>query len=325
LKSIAWIAAVAAGLAGAALTAGATPSLAQEKVIATVNGKALTEADVRLAEAEIGGDLGNLPEAQKRRALVEYLIENQLFADAAESGNLGSGTDFDQRMQYWRRKSLRDIYFDKTVRANVGEGAAKVIYDEQVKLLAPEDEIQARHVLVEDEDKAKEVAVRLATGGDFAALAKEFSKDPGTKDEGGLLPYFSKGQMVPPFEEAAFKMQKGDVSQPVRTQYGWHLIKIEDRRPRQPPTFEQVKDRIINSMLYRQAQTVATDLRGKAQVEYLDAAMKKEVEEQSKQAALQKQVMDEEMKKQIEAAERKEKADAAIKKDAEKDAGKPAP
>lgn len=320
MKSIAWIAAITASFAGLAPAMGAWPALAQDATIATVNGKALTESDVKLAEAEIGADLGNLPEQQKRRALVEYLIENQLFADAAETGNLGSGADFDRRMQYWRRKSLRDVYFEKTVKANVGEGAAKVIYDEQVKLLPLEDEVQARHVLVESEDKAKEIAGKIAGGGDFAALAKEFSKDPGTKDDGGLLPFFSKGQMVPQFEEAAFKLQKGEVSPPVQSQYGWHLIKVEERRPRQPPTFDQVKDRILNSMLYRQAQTIAAELRGKAQVEYLDAEIKKEVEEQSKQAALQKQQIEDEMKKQIEAAEQKEKAGEAIKKDADKPA-----
>lgn len=325
LKSISRTSALAASLAAAVLALSAVFTLAQEKTVATVNGKALTEADMKLAETEIGGDLGNLPEPQKRRALVEYLIENQLFADAAEGQKLGSGADFDQRMEYWRRKALRDTYFDTSVKSSVGEGAAKALYDDQVKMLKPEDEIQARHVLVETEEKAKEIAAKIAGGGDFAALAKEVSKDPGTKDDGGLLPFFAKGQMVPQFEEAAFKLQKGEISPPVQTQYGWHLIKVEDRRPRQPPAFEQVKDRILNSMIYRQAQTVATELRGKAQVEYLDADIKKDVEEQNKQAAAQKEMIEAEMKKQIEASGQKEKAGAAIEKDKSAEEGQPAP
>lgn len=323
MKSIVWTSVVAAAVAVAALEFNAATGFAQDKTVATVNGKPLTETDIKLAEAEIGNDLGNLPEAQKRRALVEYLIENQLFADAAEGNKLGMGGDYDQRMQYWRRRALRDIYFDKSVKTSVGEGAAKSIYDEQVKMLKPEDEIQARHVLVETEDKAKEIAGKVASGGDFAALAKEFSKDPGTKEDGGLLPFFAKGQMVPQFEEAAFKLQKGEISPPVQSQYGWHLIKVEERRPRQPPSFEQVKERILNSMIYRQAQTVATELRGKAQVEYVDEEIKKQVEEQTKQAAAQKELFDAEMKKQIEAAEQKAKAEGAIKKDGAEEGAKP--
>src|SRR4029079_10564895 len=97
------------------LLAGASAA-AQERVVAKVNGKTITETDMKLAEAEIGSDLGSLPEATRRRVLVEFLIENQLFADAAEGQNLASGAAFNERLQYWRRRALRDVYFDTTVR-----------------------------------------------------------------------------------------------------------------------------------------------------------------------------------------------------------------
>lgn len=258
---------------------------AQQGIVATVNGKNITEADVKLAEAEIGSDLGTLPEATKRRVLVEYLIENQLFADAAESAKLGSGSEFDGRMQYWRRRALRDSYFDKSVKAAVGEDEAKRFYDEQVKQLKPEEEIKARHILVESQDKAKEIAEKIAHGADFTAMAKEFSKDPGTKDEGGSLGYFGRGQMVPQFEEAAFKLAAGDVSQPVETQFGWHLIQVEDRRERRPPEFAAIKDRLMASMVHRKAQEVVTNLRGAAKIEYVDAEIRKQVEGEAKPGA----------------------------------------
>jgi peptidyl-prolyl cis-trans isomerase C len=271
------LAVLAATLIGAAFAA--IPSaIAEDKVVAKVNGTALTETDVQFAEAEIGQDLGNLPEATRRRVLIEYLIENQLFAEAAEGAKLGAGAEFDGRMQYWRRRALRDTYFDTSVKGAIGEVEAKKLYDDQVKQLKREEEVKARHILVESEEKAKEIFEKIAHGADFAQMAKDFSKDPGTKDDGGSLGYFTRGQMVPQFEEAAFKLGKDDISQPVETQFGWHLVQLEDRRERQAPEFAAVKNRLVASMIHRKAQEVAASLRDSAQVEYLDAEIKKQVE-----------------------------------------------
>lgn len=274
---------VAAALLAGTAFAGASAALAQGAVVATVNGKQITENDVRLAEAEIGADLGNLPEATKRRVLVEYLIENQLFAEAGEADKLGQGQGFDERMAYWRRRALRDSYFDKSVKGAVSDAEAKKFYDAQVGQLKPQSEIEARHILVESQDKAKEIFEKIAHGADFAQMAKEFSKDPGTKDEGGKLGFFGRGQMVPQFEEAAFKLKEGEISQPVETQFGWHLIKVEAKRDRKPPSFDQVKERIVASMIHSKAQEVVAGLRAKAKLEYVDPALKKMVEEESAQ------------------------------------------
>jgi peptidyl-prolyl cis-trans isomerase C len=139
--------------------------------------------------------------------------------------------------------------------------------------------------LVETEEKAKEIFEKIAHGADFAQMAKDFSKDPGTKDDGGSLGYFTRGQMVPQFEEAAFKLSKDDISQPVETQFGWHLVQLEDRRERQAPEFAAVKNRLVASMIHRKAQEVAASLRDSAQVEYLDAEIKKQVETEKQPGA----------------------------------------
>lgn len=279
------LAILAATLISAALAS--IPSAnAQDNVVAKVNGKSITEFDVRFADTEIGQDLGNLPEATRRRVLVEYLIENQLFAEAAEAAKLGSGGEFDDRMQYWRRRALRDTYFDTSVKGAIGEIEAKKFYDDQITQLKPEEEVKTRHILVDSEARANELSEKIAHGADFAQMAKEFSKDPGTKDDGGSLGYFTRGQMVPQFEEAAFKLSKGDVSHPVQTQFGWHLVQLEDRRERQAPEFAAVKDRLVASMIHRRAQEVAASLRGNAQVEYLDAEIKKQVESEQQPGAL---------------------------------------
>jgi peptidyl-prolyl cis-trans isomerase C len=253
---------------------------AQDSVVAKINGKTITEADMKLAEAEIGSDLGTLPEPTKRRVLVEFLIENQLFADAAEGQNLASGAAFNERLQYWRRRALRDAYFDTTVRNTINEAEARKLYEGMVGAAKPEEEVSARHILVESKDKARELYEKLAHGSDFAQLAKEHSKDPGSKDQGGQLGFFTRGQMVPQFEEAAFKLGKGEVGEPFQSQFGWHIVRVDDRRQRPVPRFEAIKDRVVADMIHKKAQQIAGDLRGKAQIEYIDPEIKSAIEQE---------------------------------------------
>lgn len=261
------------------------PALAQDaKPVATINGKTLTEADVKLADQEIGPELSQLPEATRRRVLVEYLIENEVFAAAAEDAKLATGPVFEQRMAYWKRRALRDLYFETSVRNAVKEEDAKAFYDQQVKAIKPQEEVKAAHILVEDEAKAKDLADKIAKGGDFAALAKEHSKDPGSKDQGGDLGFFGRGQMVPEFEKAAFETEKGKVSAPVKSAFGWHIVKVEDKRTKEPPSFDSVKDRILGSLLQQKAQTIGTELRNKAKIEYVAEDLKKAMAEDEAKA-----------------------------------------
>jgi peptidyl-prolyl cis-trans isomerase C len=255
------------------------------KVVATVNGKAITEADMRFAEGELGSELGNLAPEVKRRALAEYLIDNMLFADAAEAAKLDAAPEFEEQMRYLRRRLLREQYFEKTLRSTVSEDEAKKIYNARIGEMKPEDEVAARHILVDSEEKAKELRAKIVAGADFAEVAKENSQDTGSKDQGGLLGYFVKGQMVPEFEKAAFSMLKGQVSDPIKTNFGWHIIKVEDRRRKEPPTFDSVKTTIMNSLAVRKAQEKAAELRETAKLEYVDADIKKQIEDQKKKQA----------------------------------------
>jgi peptidyl-prolyl cis-trans isomerase C len=252
----------------------------QEKVVAKVNGKSITESDMQLAEAEIGNELGNIPAEARRRVILEYVIENQLFADAAEAAKLGSGAAFEERMNYWRRRALREYYFEAELKNSVSDADAKKFYDQQVGNAKAQEEVRARHILVESEALAKELHGRIGKGEDFVALAKEHSKDPGSKEDGGDLGYFGKGQMVPVFEETAFALKAGQVSEPVKSQFGWHIVKVEDRRQRGAPPFDAIKERLVASMIHRKAQEVAADLRAKAQLEYVDAAIKAQIDQE---------------------------------------------
>jgi peptidyl-prolyl cis-trans isomerase C len=276
----------AAILALAAFGTNPNPSFAQDdKVVAKVNGNTITEADMRFANAEIGAQLGDIPENVKRRALAEYLIDNALFAEAAIAAKIAADPAFEEQMQYVRRRLLREQYFEKQLKGAISEADAKKIYDQRVAQLKSENEVAARHILVDNEEKAKEILAKIKAGGDFAALAKENSTDTGSKEQGGFLGYFGRGQMVPEFEKAAFTMIKGQVSEPVKTNFGWHIIKLEDRRRKPPPSFDDVKETILNSLAVLKAQEVVGALRKKADVEYLDDDIKKQVEEQEKKKA----------------------------------------
>jgi len=269
------------------LGAPVTQAFAEDKVVATIDGKPITDGDLAVAESEIGSDMGTMPGAQKRTSLLEFLIDNQLFAEAAEKQKLDQGPDFETRLAYLKRRALRELYFEKVIRGSVSDADARKIYDDQVKLLKPEEEVSARHILVETEDQAKELKAKLDKGADFAQLAKENSKDPGSKDDGGNLGYFGHGQMVPQFEAVVFKLKKGEVSDPVKTQFGWHLVKLEDIRTKQPPAFEIVKDRIAQSLLLQKAQKTATELRANAKIEVVDPEIKKSIDERNAMIAKQ--------------------------------------
>jgi peptidyl-prolyl cis-trans isomerase C len=269
-------------LASAALPAVPGAVFAEDKVVATINGMPITDADLAIADSEIGGDMGSMQPIQKKMSLLEFLIDNQLFAEAADGEKLGQGPDFETRLKYLKRRALREIYFDKVIKAMVSDADARKLYDDQVKQMKPEEEVSARHILVDSEDKAKELKEKIKTGGDFAALAKENSKDPGSKEDGGNLGYFGHGQMVPQFEEVVFKLAKGEVSDPVKTQFGWHLIKIEDKRFKQPPAFDVVKDRIVQSQLLQKAQQSAVSLRAKSKIEFVDPEIKAAIDDRNK-------------------------------------------
>ena len=250
---------------------------APDTVVAKVNGQPITEAELSFAEAEIGSELAGVPAESRRRVLTEYLIEAHLMADSAEKAKLAEGAEFEGRMKYYRLRALRDAYFEKQVRDSVPEAEAKTLYEERVKGLPPQEEVRARHILVKTEDEAKNVAQELTGGADFADAAKKYSQDRGGQG-GGDLGYFSRGQMVKAFDEAAFSLEQGKLSAPVQSEFGWHIIKVEDKRNRQPPAFEEVKDQITASLVQNKLQATVLDLRKNGKIEIVDADLKKAIE-----------------------------------------------
>src|SRR6185437_13217838 len=156
-------------------------------------------------------------------------------------------------------------------KAATTDEAMKKVYDDAAKQITSEQEVHARHILVPTEDEAKEVEKELKAGADFAELAKKKSKDPGASD-GGDLGFFTKDQMVPEFSKVAFSLQPGQISDPVKTQFGWHIIKVEEKRDRKAPDFDQVKGQIETYVTRKAQADYVAKLRDAAKIERFDQA-----------------------------------------------------
>lgn len=267
------------GLALAAAPVAVLPALAQQdKVVAKVDGMEITERDLANATEDLQDRLAQLPDERKRDELVNFLVDLKLGAKAAANAKIAETPEFASRLAYMRDKLLLDEYISREAKKAVTADAAKKLYDDTIKTMAPEEEVHARHILVEDEAKAKDVAARVKKGEDFAKVAAELSKDPGSGKDGGDLGWFTKERMVPEFAEAAFKLQKGQVSDPVKSQFGWHVIKLEDKRTKPLPKFEEVKPQIDQYLERKAQQDIVVALREKAKVERLDKPADKPAE-----------------------------------------------
>ena len=247
------------------------PASASDPVIARVNGVDIKQSDLALAEEDVGADMQAASPEAKREHLISYLADIIMVTQAADKKNLADDPDFKRRLAFLRSKLLMGYELQEEAKTALTDEALKQTYDEAVKSMSGQEEVRARHILVEGEDEAKAIIEQLKGGADFAKLAKEKSKDPGAA-EGGDLGYFTKDQMVPEFADVAFKMYPGQLSNPVKTQFGWHVIKVEDKRTKQPPEFEKVKDQ-IEAYLARKAQSdFIAKLRQSAKVERFDNA-----------------------------------------------------
>src|SRR5437762_2459734 len=238
-------------------------------VLAKVNGAEIRKSDVTLAEEELGPSLAQMDPATKDDNVLSFLIDMKLVAKAAEDKKVADSEEFKKRLAFTRNRLLMDSLLASEGKAATTPDAMKKVYEEASKQITGEQEVHARHILVETEDEAKAVAEELKKGADFAELAKKKSKDPGASD-GGDLGFFTKDQMVPEFSNVAFVQEPGKISDPVKSQFGWHIIKVEEKRNRKAPDFDQVKGQ-IETYVTRKAQAgFVAKLREAAKVERTD-------------------------------------------------------
>jgi peptidyl-prolyl cis-trans isomerase C len=238
-------------------------------VLAKVNGAEIRQSDLALAEEELGPSLAQMDPSTKQENVLAFLIDMKIVAKAAEDKKVENNEDFKKRLAFTRNRLLMDSLLATEGKAATTDDAMKKVYEEASKQITGEQEVHARHILVETEDEAKAIADELKKGADFAELAKKKSKDPGASD-GGDLGFFTKDQMVPEFSAVAFAMEPGKISDPVKSQFGWHIIKVEEKRNRKAPDFEQVKAQIETYVARKAQADYVTKLREAAKVERMD-------------------------------------------------------
>jgi peptidyl-prolyl cis-trans isomerase C len=272
---------VAVVLAGLLLPAAAlaqsepdSKATTESTVVATVNGYDIRANEVQLAADDILPQLTEVPANLRFPFVVEYLIERHLLAQAAVKEGVTETDEYKRRLAFYQAKALRDAYFAAKLKPTVTDEAVRESYEEQAAKVEAEERARARHILVETEEEAKDIVARLAAGEDFEALAKEHSLD-GSKEFGGDLGYFTAEEMVPAFSEAAFALDVGEVSEPVKTEFGWHVIKLEDRKKGGAQPFADVENAIRMVLLRQSVQDKLVELRKEAKIEVHDPDLKR--------------------------------------------------
>ena len=250
---------------------------AKDPVVATVNGTEIRESDLAVAEQEAGQIPPMSPDA-KKDYLVQFMADMILVSKAAEDKKVGDTADFARKMAFARKKLLMMDLLESVAKEAVTDGAMRTVYADATKSMGQEKEVHARHILIrvaEGDEAASKAAkskidaviARLKKGEDFQKVAAETTEDPSGKTTGGDLGFFAKDQMVPEFANVAFNLSKGQLSEPVKTQFGWHVIKVEDSRTKEPPPFEAVREQIEQFVVRKAQADMVTKLRTDAKIE----------------------------------------------------------
>ncbi len=252
------------------------PARAEEsKVLAKVDGQPITEADLALATSTLGAQVAQLPEDMRKRAVLDRVIDMRLVAAAAAKAGLDQSPAYKARMEQVRAQLLVAEFVKGKIDPLVTPEKIKARYDKDAAAFDPPEEYHARHILLKTEDEAKAIIADIAKGGDFAKIAEEKSQDPGSAKQGGDLGFFSAGDMVPEFEKATTELKAGEVSKtPVKTQFGFHVIKLEEKRKQPIPPLDQVKDQVKQAVVGEVFTEQLEALKKAAKIEIDDAALK---------------------------------------------------
>ena len=253
---------VLAALTGPALAADADP------VVAKFSGKQILRSDVMKQIESLGPQAQQMPLPMVFPQVLDRMVATRLVSAAGYAKGVEESAEVKEHLKSVKDELVAQAYVKQTVEPQVTEDKIKARYDESLKQFKPQDEVRARHILVKTEAEAKDIMKQLKGGADFAKLAMDKSKDTGSAKQGGDLGYFPKSDMVKEFAEAAFALKTGEVSTvPVKTNFGFHVIKLEDRRKSAPPPLDAVRAQIKNQLGQELAQKLVQDLVKDAKVE----------------------------------------------------------
>lgn len=243
---------LALGIALSLSVACGAPALAQDAadpVVATVNGKEIKRSDLVALKSGLSQEMARVPLEAVYDDVLDYAVTMELLGEKGRDAGLDKDPAYQKRLHQEQNRLLFETYVQKEIAEQVTEDALRDRYKAEAANAPAEEEVRARHILVRGEDEAKAIIGKLKAGGDFAELAKG-TVDRGSAANGGDLGYFKRGQMVPEFEAAAFSLKPGEMTQaPVKTQFGWHIIKVEDRRQAEPESFEAVAPAMRKAMI----------------------------------------------------------------------------
>lgn len=239
-------------------------------VMAVIDGKDITAGQLDELALEINPNLARLPDEQRRVMVLKAYLDMQALAKAAIQEGIDKSEAYNKRMAVMRDNVLQQLYFKQAIVDKISDSDLEDLYKKEVAALPKEDEVKARHILVKTSKEAEAIIKRLNKGESFEEVAKKNSTD-GSAAVGGDLGYFSHGQMVKSFEDAAFSLKVGEYTKkPVESPFGWHIIKVEDRRLKEPPVFDDVKEMLRTQLIKEHYQKLIADLRSKLEVKYPD-------------------------------------------------------
>ncbi len=262
----------------------AAPAVGPDTVVATIGDQTITEGDLAFAAEDLGQDLANVPVGDRRAFLLTVLIDMKVMANAARAAQMDQTELFQRRLTYLEERALRRAYFAEVISAAVTPEALQAAYDAMIAGYQPEEEVRARHILVATEADALALKAEIDAGASFEQLATENSMDPSGAQNGGDLGFFGRGMMVPPFEQAAFALEPGQVSAPVQSQFGWHIIRLEERRQSAPPTMQQLGPQLEQQLLFSTFDEIVGGLKAAANINIPDPALAAAVQAQAEPA-----------------------------------------
>jgi peptidyl-prolyl cis-trans isomerase C len=255
-------------LLGAVSGAPALAETESDPVLAKVNGQSIHLSELKAAAETLPPQARAMPPQQLFPLLLDQLIDAQALLAEAKKTGLDKDPDVQRTMQMAEDRALESSLLNKVVRPQVTDDAVKAHYEQQYAGKPGDAEVHARHILVGDEATAKKIIAELKKGGDFAALSKQYSKDPSAAQQGGDLGFFKKTDMVPEFANAAFALKDNEITPvPVKTQFGYHVIQTLEHRTAAPPSFEQVRDEMRQQMVQAAVQKEVAQARSQVSVE----------------------------------------------------------
>lgn len=240
-----------------------------DKVVATVGNDKITERELVYAIEDLGQDIAQIPPQQRRQFVIQMLVDMKVMAQVARDEGMADSEVFARRKAYLEDRALRRAYLEDVVAKGITEEEVKAEYDDIFKDFEGKEQLRARHILVASEDEAKAIVDELNKGADFVEVAKAKSTGP-SGSQGGDLGYFAQGDMVPEFYEAANALDVGKISAPVQSQFGWHVIKLEDRKAAEPPAFAQVKQQVQQRVLAKKFEEIVAKNKEKITVEIME-------------------------------------------------------